>query len=35
LLLGPDALQLVKERIAQLSAEIAEWEPLSASTNFD
>jgi NAD(P)-dependent dehydrogenase (short-subunit alcohol dehydrogenase family) len=35
LLLGPDALQLVKERIGELKAEIAAWEPLSASTNFD
>lgn len=35
LLLGPDALQLVKERIGELQAEIGAWEPLSASTNFN
>jgi NAD(P)-dependent dehydrogenase (short-subunit alcohol dehydrogenase family) len=35
LLLGADGLQLVKERIGDLKAEIAAWEPLSASTNFD
>jgi NAD(P)-dependent dehydrogenase (short-subunit alcohol dehydrogenase family) len=35
LLLGTDALQLVRERIEQLRAEIDAWEHVSASTGFD
>jgi NAD(P)-dependent dehydrogenase (short-subunit alcohol dehydrogenase family) len=34
LLLGNDALRLVKERLAVLSREIKAWEPVSRSTDF-
>jgi len=34
LLLGNDALKLVKERLAALGREIKAWEPLSRSTDF-
>ncbi len=34
LLLGNDALKLVKEKLAALSEEIAAWEPVSRSTDF-
>ncbi|GEL52741.1 hypothetical protein ABO01nite_07480 [Asaia bogorensis NBRC 16594] len=33
LLLGSDALRLVRERISHLKAEIAEWEELTRSTD--
>lgn len=35
LLLGPDALKYVRAALDELTAEIAKWETLSASTNFD
>lgn len=35
LLLGKDALKLVREKIAGLQAEIHAWEQLSGSTDFD
>ena len=35
LLLGPDALKYVRAALDELNAEIAKWETLSASTNFD
>jgi len=35
LLLGPDAVKLVRENLKAFEAEIAEWEQLSSSTNFD
>ncbi|WNZ80512.1 oxidoreductase [Pseudomonas sp. P105] len=35
LLLGQDALRLVREKIARLQTEIAAWERLSESTDFD
>lgn len=35
LLLGRDAVQLVREKLGQLCAEINEWERLSLSTDFD
>ena len=35
LLLGPDALKYVREELKAFEAEIAEWEAVSASTNFD
>ena len=35
LLLGPDALKFVREDLKAFQAEIAEWEPVSASTDFD
>jgi hypothetical protein len=34
LLLGKDALKLVKERLAAFSNEINTWEPTSRSTDF-
>jgi NAD(P)-dependent dehydrogenase (short-subunit alcohol dehydrogenase family) len=34
LLLGTDALRLVGEKLAALQREIAEWEPLSRTTDF-
>jgi NAD(P)-dependent dehydrogenase (short-subunit alcohol dehydrogenase family) len=34
LLLGTDALGLVRRRLAELDAEITAWEPLSRSTDF-
>ena len=34
LLLGYDALKLVREKLASLEAEIASWEELSRSTDF-
>jgi NAD(P)-dependent dehydrogenase (short-subunit alcohol dehydrogenase family) len=34
LLLGPDALRLVGEKLGALQAEILKWAPVSASTNF-
>ena len=34
LLLGPDALRLVREARAELDEEIGTWEKLSASTDF-
>lgn len=35
LIIGPDALQLVRDKFALLESEIAAWEPLTRSTNFD
>ena len=35
LLLGKDAVRLVREKIARLEAEIDAWEGLSESTDFD
>lgn len=35
LLLGRDALQLVRDKLAVMSSEIDAWEPLSASTDHD
>jgi hypothetical protein len=35
LLLGKDAVRLVREKIARLLAEIDAWEGLSESTDFD
>ena len=35
LLLGSDALQYVRKELTALETEIAAWEPVSASTNFD
>ena len=35
LLLGPDALQLVREKLDALQAEITAWEALTTSTDFD
>lgn len=35
LLLGPDALEYVNQGLAELQAEIREWEPITKSTNFD
>ena len=35
LLLGPDALRMVGEKLGALQAEIAKWAPISATTNFD
>jgi NAD(P)-dependent dehydrogenase (short-subunit alcohol dehydrogenase family) len=35
LLLGPDAVKYVREDLKAFEAEIAEWEKLSSSTNFD
>jgi NAD(P)-dependent dehydrogenase (short-subunit alcohol dehydrogenase family) len=35
LLLGPDALQYVRADLTAFEAEIAAWESVSASTNFD
>ena len=34
LLLGRDALKLVKERLAALHDEIQAWEPVSRSTDY-
>ncbi|MBB3656052.1 NAD(P)-dependent dehydrogenase (short-subunit alcohol dehydrogenase family) [Rhizobium sp. BK650] len=34
LLLGPDALQLVRDKLKNLSAEIDDWEDLTLSTSF-
>lgn len=34
LLLGNDALKLVKDRLSALSEEIEVWEPISRSTDF-
>jgi hypothetical protein len=34
LLLGPDALRLVGEKLGTLQAEIMKWAPVSAGTNF-
>lgn len=34
LLLGSDALKLVRRRLAELDAQITAWEPLSRSTDF-
>jgi hypothetical protein len=34
LLLGNDALKVVKERLAALHAEIQAWEPVSRSTDY-
>jgi NAD(P)-dependent dehydrogenase (short-subunit alcohol dehydrogenase family) len=34
LLLGPDALRFVGEKLGALQAEILKWAPVSASTNF-
>jgi hypothetical protein len=34
LLLGKDALKLVRDKLAALSAEIDQWEALSSSTDF-
>ena len=33
LLLGSDALSLVRKRLSEMEAEIAEWEPLTRSTD--
>jgi len=33
LLLGSDALQLVRERLTRLEREIADWEELTRSTD--
>jgi hypothetical protein len=33
LLLGSDALKMVREKLAQLEAEFAEWEEVSRSTD--
>lgn len=35
LLLGPDALRLVGEKLGSLQAEILKWAPISGATNFD
>ncbi|MDB6076559.1 MAG: short-chain dehydrogenase/reductase, partial [Akkermansiaceae bacterium] len=35
LLLGRDAVRLVREKIAALQAEIAAWESISCSTDFE
>jgi NAD(P)-dependent dehydrogenase (short-subunit alcohol dehydrogenase family) len=35
LLLGPDALRFVGEKLGALQAEILKWAPVSAATNFD
>jgi NAD(P)-dependent dehydrogenase (short-subunit alcohol dehydrogenase family) len=35
LLLGSDALQFVRKELTSFEAEIAAWEPVSTSTNFD
>lgn len=35
LLLGPDALRLVGEKLGSLQAEIMKWAPISGATNFD
>jgi NAD(P)-dependent dehydrogenase (short-subunit alcohol dehydrogenase family) len=35
LLLGPDALRFVGEKLGALQAEMLKWAPVSASTNFD
>ena len=35
LLLGPDALRFVGEKLGNLQAEILKWAPISGSTNFD
>ncbi len=35
LLLGPDAVKLVREKLGTLQQEIAQWEALSVSTDFD
>lgn len=35
LLLGPDAVRFVRQKLDALEAEIAKWEPLSRSTDFD
>lgn len=35
LLLGPDALKYVRDELKSFANEIAEWESVSASTNFD
>ena len=35
LLLGPDALRLVGEKLGALQAEILKWAPISGATNFD
>jgi len=35
LLLGPDALRLVGEKLGTLQAEILKWAPISGATNFD
>jgi len=34
LLLGPDAVKLVREKLGQLQGEIGRWEALSSSTDF-
>jgi hypothetical protein len=34
LLLGQDALRLVREKLEALSAEISSWEEVSRSTDF-
>ena len=34
LLLGSDALGLVRDKLASMTAEIAAWEQVSASTDF-
>jgi hypothetical protein len=35
LLLGPDAMRFVGEKLDALQAEIAKWSSVSTSTNFD
>jgi len=35
LLLGPDALKFVTEKLRELDAEINEWKEVTLSTNFD
>jgi NAD(P)-dependent dehydrogenase (short-subunit alcohol dehydrogenase family) len=35
LLLGPDALRLVGDKLGALQTEMLKWAPVSASTNFD
>lgn len=35
LLLGPDALRLVGEKLGALQSEILKWSPVSGATNFD
>lgn len=35
LLLGPDALRFVGEKLGSLQAEILKWSPVSGGTNFD
>jgi NAD(P)-dependent dehydrogenase (short-subunit alcohol dehydrogenase family) len=35
LLLGPDAVKLVREKLSALTSEIERWEKLSLSTDFD